>query len=71
MCSFHAHYDQGHMKLLAQGFALRGKAIGCSLQSMVHMDSVGFVGPAQSAGDQECGGVSPAAKCNSPSGKMR
>jgi hypothetical protein len=56
------------MKMLAQGFALRGKAIGCSLQSMVHMDSVGFVGPAQSAGDQECGGISPAAECNGPSG---
>jgi hypothetical protein len=34
------------MPLLAQNFTMGCKAIGSSLQAMVHMDSVGFVGPA-------------------------
>jgi hypothetical protein len=34
------------MQLLAQNFTVGCKAIGSSLQTMVHMNSVGFVGPA-------------------------
>jgi hypothetical protein len=35
------------------------------------MDSVGFVWPTQCAGNQEGGGISPAAESNGPSGQMR